>query len=143
MTRITTEPTELSTISSIPNNGYFNIVGNATFNSLSKNLGGINGNATFNDLSTNLGSINGTITCEPYLVDGLEIERQCSVPTCTITLSGPEKEYFEISGNKLRLKTGTQLQYESLSKYSVTIDSSCDNENHPTFTLHILDGVAP
>ena len=149
MTRITTEPTELSTISSIPNNGYFNIVGNATFNSLSKNLGGINGNATFNDLSTNLGSINGTITCAPSFVDGLEIEHQCNVPTCTITLSGDDGPNadppgpFEISGNKLRLKTGTQLQYAQQSKYSVTIDSSCDNSNHPEFTLHILPGVAP
>ena len=32
MTRITTEPTELSTISSaVDDNGHFNLVGNATF----------------------------------------------------------------------------------------------------------------
>ena len=53
---------------------------------------------------------------------------------------------FEIIGNKLRLKTGTILNYQlpdGIDKYTVFINNTCDNENHPEFTLHILDGVAP
>ena len=128
MTRITTEPTELSTISSaVDDNGHFNIVGNATFY----------------NYSANYGAIDGTITCSR---DDFE---ECNFGTslsCTYSLTGPEAEYFEIIGNKLRLKTGTILNYQlpdGIDKYTVFINNACDNENHPEFTLHILDGVAP
>jgi len=127
MTRITTEPTELSTISSADNNGHFNIVGDAIFYNYSANYGGID----------------GTITCSRD--DLLECDFGTSL-SCTYSLSGPEEEYFEIIGNKLRLKTGTVLNYQlpdGIDTYTVIINNTCDPINHPTFKLYILPGVEP
>ena len=125
MTRITTEPTELSTLSFADNNGHFNIVGNATFN----------------DLSMNYGGIDGTIDCNPD-----NPQRDCDDGTslsCTYSLSGADAASFEIDDNKLRLITGTTLDYNEQDTYLVTINNACDTINHPEFTLHILPGVEP
>ena len=127
MTRITTEPTELSTISSADNNGHFNIVGNAIFNNYSANYGGID----------------GTITCNRDDLENCDFGTSLS---CEYSLSGPEDEYFEIIGNKLRLKTGTVLNYQlpdGIDTYTVIINNTCDPINHPIFTLNILPGVEP
>ena len=124
MTRITTEPTELSTISSADNNGHFNIVGNAIFNNYSANYGGID----------------GTITCNRDDLENCDFGTSLS---CTYSLSGADSASFEIDDNKLRLKTGTTLNFNAQDTYLVTINNTCDNSNHPEFTLHILPGVAP
>jgi hypothetical protein len=123
MTRITPEPIELSTISSADNNGHFNIVGNATFYGSSMNYG----------------ALDGTITCDPQ-------NRVCNFGTslsCTYSLSGADAASFEIIDNKLRLKTGTTLNFNAQDTYLVTINNTCDNINHPQFTLTILSGVEP
>jgi len=123
MTRITPQPIELSTISSADNNGHFNIVGNAAFSGSSMNYGGID----------------GTISC---YASG----RPCNSGTslsCTYSLSGADAASFEIDDNKLRLITGTILDYNAQDTYLVTINNACDTINHPTFTLNILPGVEP
>lgn len=124
MTRITTEPTELSTISSADNNGHFNIVGDAIFNNYSANYGGID----------------GTITCNRDDLSECDFGTSLS---CTYSLSGADAVSFEIDDNKLRLITGTTLDYNAQDTYLVTINNTCDTINHPTFTLHILPGVEP
>lgn len=124
MTRITTAPIELSTISSADNNGHFNIVGDAIFNNYSANYGGID----------------GTITCNR---DDFENCDFGTVLSCTYSLSGADAASFDIDDNKLRLITGTILDYNSQDTYLVTINNVCDTINHPEFTLNILPGVEP
>ena len=126
MTRITTTPTELSTLSFADNNGHFNIVGNATFN----------------DLSMNYGGINGTIDCNPDVPEVRDCDDGTSL-SCTYSLSGADAASFEIDDNKLRLKTGTTLNFNAQDTYLVTINNTCDTINHPEFTLNILPGVEP
>jgi hypothetical protein len=124
MTRTTTEPTELSTISSADNNGHFNIVGNAIFYNYSANYGGID----------------GTITCSRDDFENCDFGTSLS---CTYSLSGADAASFEIDDNKLRLITGTILDYNAQDTYLVTINNTCDTINHPEFTLNILPGVEP
>ena len=70
--------------------------------------------------------------------------------TNTLSLSGIDAGVFEIIGNELRLRSGTNLDFESLSQYDVNVEVNDQNlEANPndavSHTLNVtdVDDVAP
>jgi hypothetical protein len=68
--------------------------------------------------------------------------------TNTLSLSGADASFFEIVGNQLRLKAGTQLDYETKSSYSVRVnvdDTTVGTtpDAFADFTLTVTDVNAP
>ncbi len=66
----------------------------------------------------------------------------------TLSLSGADKDLFEIDGNALYLKAGTALDYEAKTSYAVTVQVQDNTVSSSTalsqnFSLQVTDVAAP